>query len=312
MATPLQAEALERKGVLLAGGHGSRLYPLTAALSKHLLPVYDKPLIYYPLTTLMLAGLRDVLVVSTPAQRPAFEALLGDGSQWGITIRHAEQSRPGGVPQALTLAAGPFAGHPLALILGDNIFYGDGLPAVLGRVSARRGRATIFAYPVRDPRGFGVVELDGAGRPVALVEKPAAPPSNLAVPGLYFYEADAVALAGSLEPHAHGETEITDLNRLYLDRGQLEVEPLGRGWAWLDCGTPDALLAASHFVQVMAQRTGLTIACPEEVAYRMGTIDAPHLESLARPIAHTRYGRYLLDILQLESERPPAPAGRRR
>jgi glucose-1-phosphate thymidylyltransferase len=289
------------KGIILAGGEGTRLYPLTRAVSKQLMPVYDKPMVYFPLTVLMLARIRDILVITTPAARGAYEALLGDGSQWGIRIRHAVQPRAEGLAQAFVIGRDFVDGGPCALVLGDNLFYGHGLQGLLQRVATRERGATVFAYRVKNPSAYGVVELDHEGKAIGLEEKPAQPRSSLAVTGLYFYDATVCDLAASLSPSARGELEITDLNRLYLERRQLQVEVLGRGVAWLDTGTPEALLRAANFVQTLQERQGLQIACPEEVAFRMGWVDADGLRAIAGPLSGTAYGAYLLDLVEEES-----------
>ena len=289
------------RGIVLAGGLATRLHPITRAISKQLLPVYDKPMIYYPLSVLMLAGLRDILVISTPDDLPQFRKLLGDGSQWGIRLGYAEQPQPGGIAQALLIAADFLAGGPACLILGDNLFYGGGLTTLLGRAASRPGGATIFAYRVSDPERYGVVGFDADGRAISLEEKPARPKSGYAVTGLYFYDGEAVGIAARLRPSARGEIEITDLNRAYLERGALTVERMGRGIAWLDTGNPDALLQAANFVRIVEVRQGLKIACLEEVALNLGYVDIDHVMLLARPIAHTDYGRYLLQL----AEQPP-------
>jgi glucose-1-phosphate thymidylyltransferase len=286
------------KGIILAGGSGTRLHPLTKAVSKQLMPIYDKPMVYYPLTTLMLAGIRQVLVITTPHDRPLFEALLGDGAGWGIELRYAVQPSPDGLAQAFLIGRDFIAGDSCALVLGDNLFFGHGLPAILERAAARGHGATVFGYWVRDARPYGVAEIDAEGRVLTLEEKPAQPRSNWAVAGLYFYDERVVDFAASLRPSARGELEITDLNRLYLDRGDLRMERLGRGYAWLDTGTPDALLQAAQFVQTVQQRQGLQIACPEEIAFRKGWIDAAGLERLAAPLAKTAYGEYILALLR--------------
>ncbi|TCO80507.1 glucose-1-phosphate thymidylyltransferase [Plasticicumulans lactativorans] len=287
-----------RKGLILAGGSGTRLHPLTLSVSKQLMPVYDKPMIYYPLTTLMLAGIRDVLVITTPRDREAFVALLGDGSQWGLNLSYAVQPSPDGLAQAFLIGESFIGNAPATLVLGDNIYYGHGLPQMLRRAAARESGATVFGYYVRDPERYGVVAFDAAGRAVDLEEKPKAPKSNYAVTGLYFYDPDVVALAKEVRPSARGELEITDLNKAYLERGDLSVELMGRGYAWLDTGTHDSLLDAANFIAVMQARQGLQIACPEEIAYRLGWIDAEHLERLATPLAKNGYGQYLLDLLK--------------
>jgi glucose-1-phosphate thymidylyltransferase len=286
-----------RKGIILAGGLGTRLFPLTISVSKQLLPVYDKPMIYYPLTTLMLAGIHNILIISTPESLPLFERLLGDGGKWGLAISYAPQQRPEGIAQAFLLGADFIGDDPIALILGDNIFYGDNLPELLRDISERTGVQTIFGYPVANPEAFGTVTVGDNGQIVDLLEKPGNPLSNLAVPGLYFYESDVVEVAAALKPSARGELEITSVNRTYFERGTLRVEILGRGWAWLDSGTHDTLLEASQFAKVMESRTGLKIACPEEVAYRMGFIDDGQLRKLANSLSHNEYGRYLLGLL---------------
>jgi len=289
------------KGLLLAGGSGTRLYPVTRATSKQLLPVYDKPLVYYPLSTLMLAGIRDVLLITTPHDRPRFEDLLGDGSAWGLALDYAEQPRPEGLAQAFLIGRDFIGGDRSCLVLGDNVFYGHGLPEHLHLAAARETGATIFGYIVRDPERYGVVELDAEGRARSIEEKPKAPRSNVAVTGLYFYDADVVDIAAGLRPSARGELEITDVNRAYLDRGDLHVERLGRGFAWLDTGTHDALLQASVFIQTIEERQGLKIACPEEIAFRQGWISVDELEALAAPLRASGYGKYLLGLLENET-----------
>lgn len=285
--------ATDRKGILLAGGAGTRLHPITQAVSKQLLPVYDKPMVYYPLTTLMLAGIREVLVVTTPDDAAAFTRLLGDGSQWGMTLRYVVQPRPEGIAQALVLGREFLGGSPSALVLGDNLFHGHDLVRVLREADARRTGATVFAYQVRDPERYGVVTFDGAGRATTLEEKPAAPRSPFAVTGLYFYDAEAPAIAAALTPSARGELEITDVNRAYLERGALHVEGMGRGFAWLDTGTHEALHEAAGFIAALQNRQGLMVACPEEVAFQQGWIDAAQVAALAAPLARTAYGAYL-------------------
>jgi glucose-1-phosphate thymidylyltransferase len=287
---------MARKGIILAGGANTRLHPLTHVVSKQLLPVYDKPMIYYSLSVLMLAGLRDMLIISTPHDLPRFAALLGDGRQWGIELAYAEQPRPEGLAQAFVLGRDFIGNDPSALILGDNIFYGHGLSETLQRVSARQNGATIFSYYVRDPERYGVIEFDASGTPVGLEEKPAHPKSNFVVTGLYFYDNQVLDIARELTPSTRGEYEITDVNRAYLERGQLAVERFSRGMAWLDTGTHETLLQAANFVQIIEQRQGLKIACPEEIAYRMGFIDAEALERLAAGMSND-YGAYLTSLL---------------
>jgi glucose-1-phosphate thymidylyltransferase len=286
-----------RKGLILAGGAGTRLHPATLAVSKQLLPIYDKPLVYYPLTTLMLAGIRDFLLISTPEDTPNFQRLLGDGRGWGLDLKYAVQPKPEGLAQALTIGEEFLAGGPSALILGDNIFYGHDLPGLLARADRTAG-AAVFAYHVDDPQRYGVVEFDRERKAVSLEEKPARPRSNYAVTGLYFYDGTAPAKAGSLAPSARSELEITDLNRLYLEEGRLEVLTMGRGMAWLDTGTPDSLLEAGQFIGTIEKRQGLKVACPEEVAWRQGWIDAAQLEKLAEPLLRNSYGRYLRQLLE--------------
>jgi glucose-1-phosphate thymidylyltransferase len=284
------------KGIILAGGAGTRLYPLTRAVSKQLMPIYDKPMIYYPLTTLMLAGIRNVLVITTPHERALFEHLLEDGSQWGMRIEYAVQPRPEGLAQAFLIGESFIDGDPCALVLGDNIFYGHGLQGLLMQVAERSEGATIFGYYVQDPTSYGVAEFDAAGRVVGLEEKPAKPRSNHAVAGLYFYDRQVVEFAKGLRPSARGELEITDLNRCYLERGDLHLEKLGRGVAWLDTGQPDSLLQAANFIQTLQQRQGLRIACPEEIAFVKGWIARDQLIATVEPLLKTEYGQYLRQL----------------
>lgn len=285
-----------RKGIILAGGTGSRLYPVTLALSKQLLPVYDKPMIYHPLSTLMLAGIREILIISTPMDTPRFTELLGDGSQWGLSLGYAVQQRPDGIAQALTIAEEFLDGAPCALILGDNIFHGHDLSALLAETDDQPTGASIFAYRVNDPERYGVVDFDSAGNVIGLEEKPSQPRSAYAVTGLYFYDGKAAELARALTPSARGELEITDLNQRYLEAGELRVQLMGRGFAWLDTGTHESLLSASEFIATLERRQGLKVACPEEIAFRMGWLDRGALEALAAPLAKTAYGQYLEQI----------------
>jgi len=288
------------KAIILAGGSGTRLYPITRGVSKQLTPVYDKPMIYYPLSVLMLAGIREVLIITTPQDQVAFEQLLGDGSDWGLQLQYAAQPSPDGLAQAFLIGEAFLAGEPVCLILGDNLFFGHGLPEMLLRAAARDRGATLFGYNVRDPERYGVVQFDAQGRAVDIEEKPAQPKSHYAVTGLYFYDADVVDIARQVKPSARGELEITDINRAYLHRGDLQVEVMGRGFAWLDTGTHDALLEAGNFVRTVQERQGLQICCPEEIAYRQGWIDAAQVVRLAEPLRKSRYGRYLLDMAQHE------------
>jgi glucose-1-phosphate thymidylyltransferase len=291
------SNAMQRKGIILAGGSGTRLHPATLAISKQLLPVYDKPMIYYPLSTLMLGGIRDILIISTPQDTPRFQQLLGDGARWGLNLSYAVQESPDGLAQAFIIGEDFLGNAPSALVLGDNLFYGHDFNQLLERANARTDCASVFAYHVQDPERYGVVEFNADGKAMSLEEKPAVPRSNYAVTGLYFYDENVAQMARSLKPSSRGELEITDLNRMYMDIGKLNVEIMGRGYAWLDTGTHESLLDAGQFIATIEQRQGLKVACPEEIAYRKGWINAAQLEALAAPLRKNGYGQYLVRVL---------------